>query len=142
MKPAIFILVMLVLLGGCRSSQKSAENDKKTSSVYAATRVYVNGRDRGAVPGTVRVRRSFNEDTVVLRKGRTVLRRYELERVYTSNASELVYGFSGSNSAEGTTFDLTSLKVSKDSTTYIIPHLSKQFVVEDRQYGLTLVIAD
>lgn len=142
--PALLILVLLLgtgcaQTGPTRPAFTSLQEDTSVVAVQGV-RVFVGDDEKGLTPGTFQVRRSFGERMITLRKGREVVRVYEVEPVYTSNAADLAFGFDGDASGDVLRYDLTQLNVKKDGT-FIIPHLGgRPLAIEDRQYGLTLEV--
>ncbi len=146
--PLLATFVLLLFLGGCASTSQEAQEPAVTKNGAAKSkapvlsktaRIFIDGDEKGTTPATVTVRRGFGESRVVLRQGLTLVRAFELERVYTSNGADLVYSFSGDNSSGETIYDLQELSQHKDGT-YIIPFLGNSILIEDREFGLTLRI--
>lgn len=101
--------------------------------------VFVDGRYKTVTPAEVTLRRSFSEALVTLRVGKRTVRTFEVERYNTSNRSTLDYSFSGSTQSGYLTFDLGELPVVKD-TIHIVPYYTRPIQVQDRRYGLTLIV--
>ena len=143
--PSAFLALVLLLVTGCSGTSTSRPAftavDQDTSfAMISGIRVFVGDDEKGLTPGTFQVRRGFGEHLVTLRRGREVVRMFEVEPVYTSNAADLAFGFDRDTSGDMLRYDLSQLNVKNDGT-YIIPHLGGQpLAIEDRKYGLTLVV--
>lgn len=144
MKRAPFfpVFAMLMLWLGCGGSRESTSPEvaAPANPVHAVTvtpaQVFVDGEDRGLTPKTLRVRRGFGESVISLHVGKNLVRTFELERARTSNRSELdLTPATGSRSS----FDLTDLNTTRNGV-YLIPYFPGPVEVEDRQYGLTLIV--
>lgn len=141
---ALLIGSMLLLWIGCAGSKKSAEGTAKAKGPavqVTSAEVFVEGEYRITTPTTLRIRRGFGEATVTLKRGNNVVRAFELERINSSNSTDLAFGYQGRSQSGMPTFDLTSLSQQKDGT-YIIPYFAVPIQIEDRDYGLTLIIAE
>jgi hypothetical protein len=101
--------------------------------------VFVDGRYKTVTPAEVTIRRDFAEALVTLRVGKRTVRTFEVERTNTSNRSTLEYSFSGSSQSGYLTFDLAELPVVKD-TIHVVPYYERPIQVQDRRYGLTLLV--
>lgn len=145
--PAPFLLAALLLISGCSLSSSSGEDGIKSaradsSRLYTkAVHVLVDGRDMGIIPMTVRIRRSFGTREVTLWQAGKEIRTYELELNLSSEGSQLLQGFYSSRSMDGDAYDVESLPKAGDDV-YVIPYAQRPLKIEDRQYGVTLLVAE
>lgn len=145
----IALFAGLLLLAGCSVSEKAvspappatAQRADTTAFVQKSARVFIEGREKATTPATLQVRRGFGEVEVVLVAGGNDVRTFEVERVYTSDASSLNFSFWGESSASGKEYDVQNLPTRKNGTV-IIPYSPNPIVVEDREYGLTLLVTN
>ena len=138
-------VVVLFLLGGlclnaCQSQNFFGNEDQNTITVQIAD-VFVEGKDRGTTPQTIRIYRGRKELSVVLKQGRKTVRTFTLEETYSPNAGQLDYSFHGTAEAGTLRFTVEELPT-EDDLNFVIPFYEQVFTVEDNQYGLTLIIAD
>lgn len=148
MRRTSFLLctTMLVLWLGCGTSRESAtpgeasaKPDATASVEVIPAYVFVDGKARGTTPNTIHVRRGFGESVISLKVGNTVVRTFQVERAPTSNRSELDLTYQGRSSGTQSSFDITDLNTAQDGS-YLIPYFSDSIQIEDRAYGLTLVV--
>lgn len=126
-----------VLFGFSCSTSRPPDVSQLSESQAA---VYVDSRYRGLTPREIRVRRSFGETSVTLRRGKEVVRAMEVEWSRRSG-SYLPYLFGVDTDGTIPVFELEDLDQAKDST-YIIPNLGVPIKVWDRIYGLTVWVED
>ncbi len=133
----VFVFAACVLFGASCTASKPPDVSKFADNQAA---VYLDGRYRGLTPREIRVRRSFGETSVTLRRGKEVVRALEVEWA-RSTGSYLPYLFGVDT--EGTTmvYNVEDLEQAKDST-YIIPNLGVPIRIRDRTYGLTVWVED
>ena len=139
------MLCALATLAGCTTAGRSSRTDAPADSSEAAVSsrrhpvyVYVDGRERGLVPATIRLRRGMGDSEVTLvQEGRTI-RAFLLERATSANATALTYSFFGENDPEGTRYDASLLP--RAGAQYVIPYFHRPVLIEDRQYALTLIV--
>jgi len=142
MKRVPFLLssALCLLWLGCSASREATPATAQANTGAAITvmsaQVFVDGEDRGFTPKTVQVRRGFGESVISLHVGQHIVRTFELERAHTSNRSELDLT---PRTGRRSTFDITDLNTTRNGV-YLIPYFSGPVEIEDRQYGLTLVI--
>ena len=135
------------LISGCSLSSSAGKDDGKvarqdSSKLYTkAVHVLVDGRDQGIIPMTVRVRRSFGTREITLWQAGKEIRTYEIELDLSSGSSQLLQGFYSSRSMDGDAYDAESLPKAGDDT-YIIPYSQRPLKIEDRQYGVTLLVGE
>jgi hypothetical protein len=132
---------------GCASSKASKEEGAE-STVYMnveSVRVMVEGRDRGLTPMILNVARNRGEYEIDLMHGRTLVRKFEIGHGGDQRSPErhaMYMDLARDNSGMGfRTFDLADLE-SPNDTLYLIPYLPQGISIEDRKYGLTLIITD
>lgn len=141
--PALFLGV-LFLLTGCTQTSPVAEEDvvADSSRVYTqAVHVLVDGDDVGQTPRTVQVRRGFGTRKISLWQAGEEFRTYEIEISNTVAGDQMLQGFWSTDSMEGDTYDVQSLPNNGEGTFYI-PYTEYPIKVEDRTYGLTLLVRD
>ncbi len=144
-----FSLFFIILIAGCASSNPDAEGEQKElASVFdgETVRVYVEGRDKGYTPMTLRISRSRGEYDVKLKKGKELVRQYEVAIESSINRSPerqaISLNLANDNAVMGlTTFGLEDLESSND-TLYYVPYYSSAISIDDIKYGLILVISD
>jgi hypothetical protein len=149
MKLVSFVaLLALLVVGGCRSSSRTVDEDDLTTSVTDTTEMYtravhvlVDGRDRGTVPTTIRVRRSFGTKQVTLWQAGKEIRTYEIEITTTTGGTQTLQGFWSTRTMEGDSYDVETLPKEGDDT-YLIPYTPNRIKVEDRAFGLTMLISE
>lgn len=141
----LFIASIVLVTAGCAGSKKATSQQKtaKSSAALASQNaaVYVEGEYRVTTPATVRIRRSFGEAAVMLKRGNDVIRRFEVEPTHTSSSSDLAFGYQGQREGGIPTFDLMSLSQRKDGS-YVIPYFSVPIQIVDRTNGLTLLVTE
>ncbi len=142
-------LLVLVTLAGCAAGRGvnegtgaaavGAEQDGAVHSnqVY----VLVDGRERGALPTTVRVRRGMGARVVSLWRAGEEFRTYELQTVHTADGLSMTYSFFGESDAASTVYDVSTLPTDGDDT-FIVPYSPQRLTIEDREYGLTLIVEE
>ncbi|HET6567286.1 MAG TPA: hypothetical protein VFG50_04920 [Rhodothermales bacterium] len=143
---SLLTVSMLVLWIGCAGSNKATDETAKAKASDAAVQVtsaevYVEGKYRATTPTTLRLRRGFGEAEVTLKRGNNVVRQFAVLRVNSSNGTDLVFGYQGRSQNGMPTFDLTSLSQQKDGT-YVIPYFAQPILIEDREYGLSLIVEE
>ena len=150
MKLVPFIsLIALLVFGGCRSSSRTVdEGEDRAGAIVDTTKLYtlavhvlVDGRDRGTVPATIRVRRSFGTRQVSLWQAGKEIRTYEIEITTTTEGTQTLQGFWSTRSMEGETYDVETLPKEGDDT-YLIPYTPNRITIEDRAFGLTMLISE
>ncbi len=138
------LAVSILLLSACRSTSNvtaEGDGDGDSTRVYTnAVHVLVDGRDVGPIPQTIRVRRSFGTREISLWKAGEEIRTYEIPISPTSEGDQTRMGFFGSSSADGESYDVRTLP-NKDET-YQVPYSDGPMKIEDRQYGVTLLIRE
>ncbi len=132
----------LLLVAGCTTTAGVTVIPAQPSDASFQTRnafIFVDGKQRGMTPATVRIRRSFGATEVSLRTGPefTILRKFEIEWSTTSNRRMVQFTFGN----EDGIYDLTDLPTMKDGT-YVIPYFSHRVQVEDREFSLVLIVED
>jgi hypothetical protein len=141
-----FLTAVLVLFSACRSSSgvvgdADGSPDADSTRVYTnAVHVLVDGRDVGEIPRTVRVRRSFGTRAVSLWQAGEVIRKYEIPIYPTSEGEQTRMGFWGTRSIDGETYDVRNLP--NEDETYQVPFSNGPMKIEDREYGVTLLIRE
>ncbi len=139
-----FAFAPLLLLMGCAQTERTkgptrpafAVVEPDTSLTVKSAQVFVEGKYKNTTPAVVHVRRGFGERLIILRQDKDTVRTFEVEFANSSSASDLRYSIEGQG-----TLDLLDLNVTRDST-FIIPYTPNGIVVEDREYGLTLVVGN
>ncbi|MEM8483923.1 MAG: hypothetical protein AAF564_00155 [Bacteroidota bacterium] len=141
------ILLTSVAVAGCATSQTDGTG-KTLSSLYEgeSVQVFVEGRDKGFTPMTLRVRRSLGEYEVALKKGKSIVRQFEIGIESSSNRSPerqaVFMDLERDQSVVGLrTFGIEDLD-SQNDTLYYIPHYNADLSIDDVRYGLTLIITD
>jgi hypothetical protein len=141
-------LIVVLVLGGCRSSSRTVDDDDlgaataDTTELYTmAVHVLVDGRDKGTVPTTIRVRRSFGTQEVTLWQAGKEIRTYEIEISNTTEGTQTLQGFWSTRTMEGDSYDVESLPKDGEDT-YRIPYTPNRITVEDRAFGLTMLISE
>ncbi len=144
--PCILLLAAL-LVAGCSHSKKGLRGQDADVPAFNAEQVdvLVEGRHRGVTPMTLNVSRARGEYEVALLSGKEVVRLYEIGIGGNTRSPErhiINMDLERDNSGLGfKTFDLNDLE-SPNDTLYIIPYLPRTVTIDDRKYGLTLVISD
>ena len=137
----VTLVAVVFVLAGCASNKPGAKKMVQAESA----RVFIEGRDRGVTPMTLRVIRSRGEYDVRLVQGQKVVRVFELahggaQRSPERHAIEMDLG--NDNSAMGfRTLEVDDLE-SVDDTLYIIPYLPETVAIDDKKYGLTLLVSN
>ena len=126
---------------GCQSSTIFPGKNAEEAVLNQTVRVFVNGKDRGTTPMTLRVYRGRKELDISLSNGREPVRTFELEETYSPNTAEIDFSFRGRAQMGALRFTVEELPT-KDKMHYIIPFFEEVVTVEDNQYGLTLIVAD
>ena len=138
----IIVAIFLVsFLTNCQSSTIFPGKNAEEQTLNQSVRVFVNGKDRGTTPMTLRIYRGRKELDISLQNGRNEVRTFELEETYSPNAAEIDFSFRG-RSDMGTLRLTVEELPSKDDFHFIIPFFQEVVTVEDNQYGLTLIVAD
>ena len=142
----LLAIILVLVISGC-SSTKSSKQKEEVEDAFniASVNVMVEGKHRGVTPATVQVTRSWGEYEVVLLKGREIVRVYEIGHGGDQRTPErhiINMDLERDLSAYGyRTFDLSDLE-SPNDTLYFIPYIGQTIAIDDREYGLTLVVAD
>lgn len=135
------------MLGACRSTAPDEDAITKTGDLPADTlytraiHVLVDGTDRGTIPQTLRIRRSFGTEKVSLWQAGEEIRIYEIEISNTSAGEQLMQGFWSSPSADGASYDVQTLPKGNENT-YRIPYSDGPMRIEDHEYGVTLLVSN
>lgn len=140
----LVLLLALVGVAGCASSKKA---DAPEAGVTQRPELYgrqvyvlVDGKQRGSVPGTVRVRRGMGARMVSLWQAGAEIRTYELQTVATADGSQLSNSFFGEEDATSTVYDVAHLPTARGENNFIVPYSRHRITVEDRTYGLTIIV--
>lgn len=151
MRPLYFLSLVFIaslVLVGCRSSSKvvDAEADESvmadTSVAYTnAIHVLVDGKDRGVIPQTLRIRRSFGTQQISLWQHGKEIRIYELEISNTTAGDQMLQGFWSTPSAEGESYDVQNLPKSGELV-YRIPYAPYPLRIDDNEYDVTLLVSE
>jgi len=136
---AIFLAVS-GLVGSSCSSLKAPDEAQAARLSGRQAAIYVGKRYLGLTPREIRVRRSFGETSVTLRRGKDVLRRLEIEWS-ARTGSYLPYLFGVDTEGDAVVYDLQDLERLNDST-YTVPNLGVPTKVRDPEFGLTVWITD
>ena len=139
---SLFLLTMLVL-AGCMTSKDAASEEANAAEGYQDNSVHVliDGQDKGVLPATVRVRRSFGTRMVSLYQGGKEIRTFELTKNYTVEDIQLAYSFFGRPQTGEMVYDVSVLP--KDSENeYFIPFSRYPIRIEDREYDLVLLVTE
>jgi hypothetical protein len=157
MKPTLFSyrvaltpipLLFLFLFAGCSMSSKSTESEGSEGSTVVLqdqmleirqARIFLDGRDKGLTPKTIRIDRRFGYSEILLRIGKDRVRMFEIEQTTSSNSSELAYTFRGSTDGYYTTLYVEELPQKSDEHIYI-PFRRDPLLITDRQYGLQIIV--
>ncbi len=141
----LFSVFVILLLAGCAQTNETKGPTRPAFLVVEAdtsvvppkvAQVYVEGKRKNVTPALVRVRRGFGERVITLRQNDEVVRTYEVEITNSSSANDLRYSVDRNG-----TIDVMELNVTRDST-FIIPYFPNGIAIEDREYGLTLVVQE
>lgn len=134
------LIVASFFLSACQSQNFFGNQNQNAITVQVAD-VFVEGKDRGTTPQTIRIYRGRKELSVALKQGRKTVRTFTLEETYSPNAGQLDFSFRGVSEGGTLRFTVEELPT-EDDINFIIPFYEQVFTVEDNQYGLTLIIAD
>ena len=140
MKPIYLLPLILLSLPSCQSQNLFGNGEQQSISVQVAD-IFVEGKDRGTTPQTIRIYRGRKELSIELKQGRKTVRAFKVEETYSPNAGELDYSFYGINEGGTLRFTVEELPTT-DDLHFVIPFYEQVFTVEDNQFGLTLIIAD
>ncbi|MDX1430620.1 MAG: hypothetical protein R3282_10040, partial [Rhodothermales bacterium] len=88
----------------------------------------------------IRLRLSFGETHLTLRRGKEVVREFEFERT-GQTGTYLPYLFGTDREGDALIYDVEDLEQLRDST-YIVPNLARPFKIRDRYYGLIVWVDD
>ena len=141
-------LFAVLLLSGCMTSRDSADEGAEGATVVMAdqmtqvqqARIFLDGVDKGLTPRTLRVDRRFGFSEILLRIGKERVRLFELEQTASSsNASELIFSFRGTQNGSYTQFFVEDLPKKNDSYFYI-PYTTAPLLITDRQYGMEILV--
>ena len=144
MRHTLFLTVAFISIAflGCSSSKPG---DASTSINAESASVYVEGRDRGVTPMTLRVIRSRGEFDVRLMQGKEVVRIYELAHGGVQRSPEqhaLNMDLESDNATMGfRTLGLDDLESFND-TLYVVPYSPETIAIDDKKYGLTLLVSN
>ncbi len=150
---SVFAFVLLLVVGcvstppGVTITSRAPQDTTETesSAPFQAKRawIFVEGIQQSRTPATITVRRSFEITNISLHVGADFeqVRRYEIERVVTSNRRMLEYSFSGSVDGGFLTFNATELARDKKGR-YIIPFYNGPLQIIDNEYDLVLLIRE
>ncbi len=151
MKGTLFVVLTLfagAFILGCQSNKPINNTSSGLSPLYEgeSVRVYVGGRDKGVTPMTLHVSRTRGEYDVKLRRGREVVRQYEIALENSYNASPerqaIFMDLENDNGVMGIkTFGLDDLE-SQNDTLYYVPYYDANLSIDDAKYGLTLVVTN
>lgn len=151
MKKSVFLsltLFAIALTVGCASNNTPGVEGEGLAVGFAGepVQVFVGGRDRGFTPMTLRVRKSLGEYSVVLKKGKELVREFEVALESSTNRSpERQAEFMDLENDTGVmglkTFGIEDLE-SRNDTLYYIPHYNADLSIDDVKYGLTLIITN
>lgn len=139
MKPPALLSALLgcvFLVAGCAPT---GARTKKADRVFPERHadVLVEGDYRSTTPGTIRIRRGFGERHIALYENGKPVRTYLLEPVYTSNRSDIAFF----NPNPTGPIDVQDLPTAND-TLYTIPYFSQPIEIVDREFDLTLIVAN
>ena len=137
------LLVLVVagtsLLPGCASNKSLDSEPVKNAAII------VEGRHRGVTPATINVFRNQGEYDVKLMQGNKVVRQFEIGIGGEQRGPErhiIDMDLERDQSSFGLrTFGLDDFE-SPNDTLYVIPYVAQPIAIDDREYGLTLVITD
>lgn len=137
---SLFLVVLIV--AGCATT--SGGEEKASAREPAEIRrayVFVDGEAKAVTPATVVVRRGFGARLITLQVGQETERIFELETSYNSTTADLAYSYwpDASPTNDATTLDVGVLST-KNDTLFYVPYSSSPIEVEDRKYGLTLIV--
>lgn len=142
-----FLALFVLLLASCRSTSDitgeaaTVGPERDSSVVYTnAIHVLVDGRDVGTIPQTVRVRRSFGTRVISLWRAGEEIRKYEIPIFPTSETEQTRMGFWSTRSVDGESYDVRNLP--NKNETYQVPFSNGPMRIEDREYGVTLLIRE
>lgn len=136
----VLLISALFLLPACQS-QNLFGNQQATGFTVEVAQIFVEGKDRGTTPQTIRIFRGRQELNIALKQGRKTVRTFTLEETYSPNASQLDYSFFGIDEDGTLRFTVEELPT-QDDMNFVIPFYEQLVTVKDNQYGLTLLIAD
>ena len=139
-------LCSLALTFGCASLKTGEEKGLDSMFEGESVQVFVGGRDRGFTPMTLRVRRSLGEYAISLKKGKELVRKFEVAMEGSVNSSPerhaVFMDLENDQAVMGLrTFGLEDLE-SRNDTLYYIPFYSADLSIDDVKYGLTLIVTD
>ena len=130
----------VITWSSCQSQTLFGGAVQPSLSVQVA-RVFVEGKDRGTTPQTLRIFRGRRELSITLKQGNKTVRTFTLEETYSPNAAEIDFSFYGQE--ENGTLKLTVEELpTRDKMNYVIPFYEQILTIEDNQYGLTLLVTD
>ena len=142
------LFLAVILLSGCASSRDNATEGTEGATVVLAdqltevqqARIFLDGVDKGLTPRAVRVDRRFGFSEILLRIGKERVRLIEIEQTSSSsNASELIFSFKGTNDGLYTRFYVDELPRKNDKHIYI-PFRPDPLLITDREYGIEILI--
>ena len=145
--PVLLLLLVVLVLGCAPRKISKVEGDGGIEDAFnvESVTVFVEGRNRGVTPTTVNVVRSRGEYEVALVSGKEIVRFYEIGHGGDQRGPERhIINMDLERDLSGLgyrTFDLADLE-SPNDTLYIIPYVSQPISIDDRKYGLTIVITD
>ena len=148
-RPFLYLFVLFFIATSCSTTKKTAEEEGEEGQLVRVSeelppvqqaRIFLDGKDKGLTPRVLRVDRRFNYTEILLRIGKERVRIFEIERVASSNASEVLFSFS----AEGSDGFYRELYVEdlpkKNDKYFYIPLLPNPLSITDRQYGLQILV--
>ena len=142
---ALATLFVLTAIGCASSKTNKDAAEREGLADVESVRVFVEGRERGTTPMTLNIIRVRGEYEVELLQGRTLVRKFEIGHGGDQRSPErhaMYMDLARDQSGMGfRTFGLDDLETAND-TLYMIPYLAQGITIEDRQYGLTMVITD
>lgn len=146
----VLFAAVLHLTTGCAGNARTAAPDGTIADAGVAAdgtphtrvvHVLVDGRDKGMLPATIRVRRGLGARMVSLWQAGKEIRTYELQTVQTSDGLSLAYSFFGEQTPTSTVYDVMSLPTAGENN-FIIPFSPYRLTIEDRVFQLTLIIEE
>lgn len=135
-------LLVTLLVAGCTSIHEDAVTPKAEAPPGTeSAAIFIDGKIRGNTPATVNIRRGFSEYSVTLNQGKRRVRTFEIEWGTSGEGSGLQYSFGAYTSGGYISYNLEDLPTRKD-TIHVIPYFPHPVRVEDRQYGLTIIVTE
>ena len=135
----VLVLAGTALLPGCAANKSIESVPVKNAAIV------VEGNHRGVTPATINIFRNRGEYNVQLMQGNKVVRQFEIGIGGEQRGPErhiLDMDLERDQSTFGLrTFGLDDFETPND-TLYVIPYIAQPIAVDDKEYGLTLVITD